>query len=284
MSTLDVARKDFRDAIQSRALWSLVAMFVVLSSLTTYGYTEAPEVFGTETAPSFGGLVFFLLNFTGLFVPIAAIVVGYKSIAGERELGSIKLLLSLPTTRREVFLGKVLGRVAVLSVGLASGLLVGLLVGALLLGGIDAWALVAFLGLTVLFVAAYGVIMVSVSATTGSTTRATTLAVGFFVLFELVWDVVPLGIVYVVEGFSLPSELPSWVYIVSHVSPSTAYASGLFALLPDVADALDSTPEDANAGAADPFYQTPELGLIMLVLWLVVPLAIGYTRFASADL
>lgn len=285
MSAIAVAKKDFQDAIQSRALWGLVVTFVVLSTITTYGYTEAPELFGSETAPTFGGLVFFLLTFTSLFVPIAAIVVGYKSLAGERELGSIKLLLSLPTTRREVFLGKVVGRAVVLSIGLAIGVLVGLLVGAVLIGGLDATALVAFLGLTILFVAAYTAIMVSISASTGSTTRATTLAIGFFVLFELVWDAVPLAVVYVVEGFSLPSEFPAWVFIVSQVSPSNAYLSGLYALLPDVAEALDASPEGADAGqGAEPFYQTPELGLFMLALWIAVPLVVGYASFTRADL
>jgi ABC-2 type transport system permease protein len=289
MSSLAIAKKDFRDAIQSRALWALVVTFVLLSVLTTYGYTEAPELFGGEAEASFGGLVFFTLAFTALFVPLVAIVVGYKSIAGERELGSIKLLLSQPTTRREVFVGKVLGRGLVLATGLAVGIVVGLLFGAILIGSIDLYALIAFVGLTLLFVAVYAVIMVSISAMTGSTTKATTYAIGFFVLFELVWDVVPLAIVYVVEGFSIPSEFPDWVYIVTQVSPSTAYSSGLLALLPDLAESLgENTGDDAVAGDAgtgpEPFYQTPELGLVMLALWLVVPLFVGYYRFARADL
>ncbi|AGN00034.1 ABC-type transport system involved in multi-copper enzyme maturation, permease component [Salinarchaeum sp. Harcht-Bsk1] len=282
MSVGIVAKKDFRDAIQSRALWALVGTFIVLSVITTYGYTEAPELFGTQEEATFGGLVFFTLGFTALFVPIAAIIVGYKSVAGEREIGSIKLLLSQPTTRRDVFLGKVLGRAAVLATGLAIGLVVGLLFGALLIGGLNAWALVAFVALTLLFVAVYSAVMVSISATTGSTTRATTLAIGFFVLFELVWDVVPLMIVYVVEGFQFTTDYPDWAYIVTNVSPSTAYSSGLFALLPGVADSLEAS---SDAGSeTDAFYQTPELGLVMLVLWIVVPLLVGYYQFNRADL
>jgi ABC-2 type transport system permease protein len=283
VTALAIAKKDFRDAIQSRALWALVVAFVLLSVITTYGYATAPDLFGAQETASFGGLVFFTLGFTALFVPLAAIVVGYKSIAGERELGSIKLLLSQPTTRRDVFVGKVLGRAAVLATGLATGLVVGLLVGAVLIGEIDVLALVAFVALTVCFVAVYSVIMVSISATTGSTTRASTAALGFFVLFELVWDVVPLAVVYVVEGFSVPSEFPDWVYVVTQVSPSTAYSTGLFALLPDVADALDAEPDAATDGG-DAFYQTPELGLAMLAVWLVVPLVVGYARFDGADI
>nr|WP_274322570.1 ABC transporter permease subunit [Halosimplex aquaticum] len=89
----------------------------------------------------------------------------------------------------------------------------------------------------------------------GSTSRATTLAIGFFVVFEFRWDVVPLGNVYVVNGFSL---------------------------LPDVAASL---PTKTFAGASvDAVYAVPEIGLVVLAFWMVVPLAVGYYRFDTADL
>ncbi|MBZ6495463.1 ABC transporter permease [Natrinema longum] len=290
MTWLAVAKKDFRDAIQSRALWALVAVFVVLSLVSTYAYVEAPALLGSATEATFGGLVFFTIGFTGLFVPLAAIVVCYKSLAGERELGSIKLLLSLPTTRGQVFAGKVVGRAAVLAFGLGVGLVVGLGFGSALLGSLDAAALLVFVLVTLAFTAIYAAIVVGISATTGSTSRATTLALGFFVVFELLWDVIPMGILYVVEGFSLPSTIPDWVFPVMQLSPSSAYLSTIVALLPDLADVAGADPTQAGAGvevpadAAEPFYASPEVGVVVLLLWLVVPFAVGYYRFSAADL
>ena len=225
MTWLAIAKKDFRDAVQSRALWALVAVFVLLSIVSTYAYVQVPEMFGEPGGATFAGLVFFTVGLTGLFVPLAAIVVCYKSLAGERELGSIKLLLSLPTNRLNVFTGKVIGRAAVLGVGLGVGLLVGLGFGAVLLGTVDVLAMLVFVLVTLGFAAVYAGIMVGVSATTGSTSRATTLALGFFVLFELFWDVVPMGILYVTSGFSLPPSIPDWVFLVGQISPSSAYFS-----------------------------------------------------------
>ena len=205
-------------------------------------------------------------------------------------MGSIKLLLSLPTTRFNVFTGKVIGRAAVLSFGLGVGLFVGLGFGSVLLGEIDALAILVFLLLTLVFAAVYAGIMVSLSATTGSTSRATTLALGFFVVFELFWDVVPMGILYVVNGFSLPTELPDWVFLITQLSPSTAYFSSIVAVLPDLADATGADPAQAGGGVtvtpaeADPFYVTPEVGLVVLVLWLIVPFLIGYYRFSHSDM
>ncbi len=290
MTWLTVAKKDFRDAVQSRALWSLVGVFVVLSIVSTYAYVEAPALLGSQAEATFGGLIFFTIGLTGLFVPLAAIVVCYKSLAGERELGSIKLLLSLPTTRGQVFVGKVIGRAAVLAFGLSVGLVVGIGFGSVLLGEFDALAVLVFVLVTLSFAAIYAAIVVGISATTGSTSRATTLALGFFVVFELLWDVVPMGILYVVEGFSLPTTIPDWVYPVMQVSPSSAYFTTIVALLPDLAETVGADPSGSGAGVevsaaeAEPFYATPEVGILVLALWLVVPLAVGYYRFDAADL
>lgn len=285
-----VAKKDFGDAVQSRALWALVAVFVALSLLSTYAYVEAPELFGEPGGATFAGLLFFTAGLTGLFVPLAAIVVCYRSLAGERELGSIKLLLSLPTNRLAVFAGKVAGRAAVLTAGLAVGLAVGLGFGVVLLGTVDPLAVLGFLLVTVGFAVVYAAVVVSLSATTGSTTRATTLALGFFAVFELFWDVVPMAVLYVVSGFELPASVPDWVFLANQLSPSTAYLSSLVALLPDLADAAGVASTGAGAGAeatpagADPFYLAPEVGFVVLALWLVVPFVVGYRRFDAAEL
>ena len=290
MTWFVIAKKDFRDAVQSRALWALVTVFVLLSVISAYAYIEVPEMFGEPAGATFGGLIFFIVGLTGLFVPLAAIVVCYKSLAGERELGIIKLLLSLPTNRLNVFAGKVVGRAAVLAFGLGVGLIIGLGFGSLLLGEIHVLSVLIFVLVTIAFAAIYAGIMVGLSATTGSTSRATTLALGFFVVFELFWDVVPMGILYVTEGFSLPAEIPDWIFLVTQISPSSAYFSSIVALLPDLATDVGADPAQAGGGVevtpaeADPFYVTPEIGLIVLALWLLVPFAVGYYRFNSADL
>lgn len=288
MRALTVAKKDFKDAVQSRALWSLVAVIALVMTLVSYGYTQIPEAFGPSTEASFGGLLFFTDGILSLFVPLTALVVCYKSLAGEREIGSIKILLSLPLKRSDAFFGKFIGRTGVLAVGLGVGLAIGLGLGSVFLGTVEVIPLLIFLLATLGFVAVYASIMVSLSALTGSTTRATTLAVGFFVLFELVWDAIPIGVVYVAEGFSLPETLPDWVFLLTQVSPSTAYATAMIALLPDVAAEQGANvvvgSGEVDPSNAEPFYVTPEVGLVVLAVWLVVPLLVGYSLFTRSDL
>jgi len=290
MTWIAIAKKDFRDAVQSRALWALVSVFVVLSIGSTYAYVQVPEMFGEPAGATLAGLVFFTVGLTGLFVPLAAIVVCYKSLAGERELGSIKLLLSLPTNRLSVFGGKVVGRAGVLVFGLGVGLIVGLGFGSVLLGELDLRATLVFVLVTLSFAAIYAGIMVGLSATTGSTSRATTLALGFFVVFELFWDVVPMAILYVVEGFRLPSTVPDWIFVLGQVSPSSAYFSTIVTLLPGLAETAGAAPAPAGVGVEvtppdpDPFSLGSEVGIVILGLWLIVPFFLGYYRFKTADL
>jgi len=283
---ITVAKKDFRDASQSRALWALVAVFL-LTLISAYVYAEAPELLGMPGEPTFEGLLFFTAAGTALFVPLAAIIVCYKSLAGERELGSIKVIMSLPATRSNVFFGKVLGRAAVITTALGVGVFTGIGFGSLLLGSIDFGGALVFLAVTVFFAVVYTGIIVSLSAVTGSTVKATTYALGFFVVFELLWDVVPLGVLYVAEGFSVPTQLPDWFMTLAMVSPATAYFSAMNALLPGMNNQEpNGTGVGVEVGAdyGDPFYASAEMGLVFLAVWLVVPLAVGYYRFNQADL
>ncbi len=283
---LTIAKKDFRDASQSRALWTITTVLVLMTVISSYVYVEAPELFGGQTDPTFEGLIFFTAAGIGLFIPLIAIIACYKSVAGERELGSIKIMMSLPATRTDVFFGKVLGRGAVISSALGVGVVIGIALGSLLMGTFDILPALVFVLLTLVFALVYTGIMVSLSAATGSTTRATTYAVGFFVFFELLWDVIPLGILYIVEGFSLPAEIPDWFMTFVMVAPTNAFISAINAGLPVVITSDDTAITGVETGFqyGDAFYASSEMGFVYLALWLVVPLAIGYYRFNRADL
>ena len=50
-----------------------------------------------------------LVSLVIYLVPLIALMLGYDAIVGERERGSLELLLSMPITRFELLLGKYLG-------------------------------------------------------------------------------------------------------------------------------------------------------------------------------
>lgn len=274
MSWIAVARKDFRDSLRSRALWGISALFILLSVIIAYVYATFPDEMAISQTTG-KGLIFFLASNITLFVSITAIVIAYKSLAGERESGSIKILLALPHTRLDVLLGKIGGRASVLAIPVVIAMAIGGIVGSVLIGDYAVVALGVFLLVSLLFTLTYISLVVGISAVTKSTTRASALAIGFFLLLEFFWDVISIGVVWATNGFTLPSEFPDWMFVMNQIPPSNAYSTLLYAVIPG---------RTGSAAELDTFYATPWLGGVFLLLWLVVPASVGYWRFADADL
>jgi ABC-2 type transport system permease protein len=132
----------------------------------------------------------------------------------------------------------------------------------------------AFAAITLLYALAYVALVVGISASTSSTSRAAALAVGAWVTLEVLWDVVPLGAVYVVDGFRLPANpavLPDWATLLGLLSPGRAYLQATSGL----------TTETAQSG---PAVLDPWVSVVVLAAWVVVPVALGYLRYRRADL
>jgi ABC-2 type transport system permease protein len=274
-----VARKDFHDARRSRALWALSAAFLLFAVLFASLYAFVPEL-STDPELSAVGLIGFLSAPVALFVTVAALVLAYKSVAGETETGSGKLLLSLPHTRRDVVLGKVVGRTLVLAVPVLVGLVAMLavvFVGDVTFTPVD-YAL--FGVVTLAFVLVYISLFVGISASTASTARAATVGVLALVILEFAWDVVPLGAWFVANGFAVPdafltgnlAAMPDWVAFLANLPPSAAYQNAIGGV---IMGSLDGT---------GPFYLANWFSLVVLALWALVPLAVGYRRYRRADL
>ncbi|WP_227355496.1 ABC transporter permease [Haladaptatus salinisoli] len=294
MSLAVVARKDFEDAARSKMLWAITALFV----LTTAGGMYALNFLFDEQSAT--GAVQWLSAPASLVVPLAAIVVGYLAIAGERESGSIKILLGLPHTRRDVVLGKLVGRTGVVAVATVVAFAVGAVV---LLVQYGSLPLVEFalLGLLTFFFAMVFVgIAIGFSAFTKTRSRAMAGAIGIFFLFQFLWSFVPVAIYYLLEG-SIPNPfaepLPAWYFLLQLLNPSNAYgaASGLFIDSAGTQSVVVGPSGETTTGAAPsladlvqggtvPFYLDEWFSLVILAAWLVVPVAIGYWRFRDADL
>jgi ABC-2 type transport system permease protein len=275
MSVLAVARKDFADARRSKALLALGILFVVMGVGGTYLYTLLPTM-DPESGPiTPEGLYVFLGQISALFIAISAVVLSYKAIAGESESGSAKLLLGLPHTRRDVFLGKVIGRSGVMFIALLVGLLATFGVAIALLDGTSAVGFAGFLVVTMLFGLVYVTLMVSISASTTSTSRAATLGIGLFVVLELMWDVVVFGVAFAANGFAAPAgEMPTWVMAFNGFAPTMAYESAVTWMIGVL----------AGQSPAVPFFREAWFALVVFAVWAAIPALLGYGRYRGADL
>jgi ABC-2 type transport system permease protein len=272
-----VARKDFEDAVRAKTLWALVALFTIVMVLSTWFFGDVQSAGNTVAAEA---LIISLVIPVSFILPAMGIMAGYKAIVGERDSGSIKVLLSLPNTRGNVLLGKFLGRSAVVSAAVLLGCVVGAIVFAVFAGEFAAAAYLQFLVLTLVLGVVFVGISVGFSASTSSSTVAIIGGIGLVLLFTLFWNLLTLLLGFILSEYgNLASEtITDVVGFTNSINPTNAYNNLLLTV-------IDQENAGGGVGAMpDGFYTEPWFAVVVLAFWLVVPLAVGYWRFTNAEL
>ncbi|WP_247729449.1 ABC transporter permease [Halovivax limisalsi] len=283
MSVADVVSKDILDVRRAKIIWAVAGLYTLVTAAFVYWGTEA------QPPDGWSGVYMALWNFAfvgALFVPAIALVAAYLAVAGERESGSIKYLLSTPIRRRDVVLGKYVSRAAVVAVSLIVAFVVA---AALALVWFDEFPADVFVGLsllTIVFALAYVAIAITVSATTASRSRAMGGALAVYFVTNLLILFGQLSILGALQyalndllGLGVGDQPIQFVGLL--ISPTQAYLASTTLAFPD--DLVAAMP---NAG--DPadlvWYLQPETALAILLAWTVVPLALGVRQFERADL
>ncbi|MFC7193191.1 ABC transporter permease subunit [Halocatena marina] len=258
MSTLLVAKKDVQDAIRSRTLLVVAGLFTAFLAFIIY-YRIAMESPGRP------------VKVAGLYPSVATVIsvigtlLGYNAIVGERESGSVKFLLGQPHARRDVVVGKFLGRAAVVAVTVLVAFAVVGVHYAVLAESPSFTAYVLFVGKMLVLGVVFVAIAIAFSAALRSATAATWGAVGLAILFAFGWESVLIIIESLLVSGGSP---PSWFLLFNRLNPKYA---------------LDTSASGVGGGAAS-FYLEPWFGVVILGGWLLVPLGLGYLRFQRGDL
>lgn len=261
-----IAAKEFRDRIRNR--WVLAVTVVFTAFALVIAYFGAAQ----QGAVGFRGIEVTIASLVSLviyLVPLIALILGFDAVVGERERGSLDLLLSMPITRFELLLGKFLG----LSAALACATVVGFgLVGVLLAAKMPVAAWYDYAGFmlsSVLLGMAFLSLAVTVSVFAGDRTRASGAAIALWFLFVLVYDLLLLGAL-VASGGSFGADAfpyllllnPADVFRILNVFHSDQVRTlyGLTTVFPE---------RLANPGL---------LGAVM-VAWIALPLGLATWRF-----
>ena len=278
MSLGAVTKKEFQDAIRSHTLHGLIVLFIAIT-----GFWAVIHWIPEMSDPVTGNLdTIALLNSMRqpalYLIPLVALVVGYKAVAGEREHGSIRLTLGLPNTRRDVFLGKVIGQTAVVSVAILFGYGTAALIALLTYDTFALTVFVVYTLLSVLYALVCISIAVSFSASTRSLQRAIIGAGGIYLVVLILWDsiVAVLTIVFV-ENPSQSDTFPDWLIAIFYMNPSTAFAQATRAVIP-------ATREITVFPLLEASFWADWYGFIVMGLWILIPLTLGNLLFNRADI
>lgn len=323
MSWVAVTKKDYRDAIRSPYFWAITAAITLVIGFFLFQFVQRfldavaqVEQQGVQVELTTDLFVNTLQVGFQVLVPVLGIVVAYASIAGERDSGTLKLLLSLPNTRRDVLVGKLLGRSAVV----ATPLLVAFLVGAVIFP-FSRFTFVpetylAFAVFTLLLGIVFVAIALGISAAASSSRRAAVGSFGVFAYLVFLWEGLArnlpdllLQVLDMSRGVRLKLEV-----LLGLLNPMSAYHSIVysFSASPDTRSPMEarsilikraggtnpaeqSQAAGTEAGARQfllqnvfvdqvPWYLSDPMVVVYILVWLVVPLALGYVLFQRADL
>jgi ABC-2 type transport system permease protein len=277
-----VARQDFENAARSYVLGGVVAVFAILGLVVAV-------LPGLISRGSFTGaaVVWFLTVLSGVLVPLIAVVATYLAVAGERETGTLKILLSLPPRRVDVVAGKFLGRSAVVLTSVLVALVLSALASLVVYGSLPVGPYLVAVGLTALLGVCFVGVTIGLSAATSTRQRAMATTVGFYVLFVAFWDLVIQALQFFLDlGLSIRLSADAITFLTV-VSPGKAYGRLVNTLVvPDllagsVVEAIAATPVDPAGG---PVYLQTWVVVLVVLIWTVVPVVAGYWRFEGADL
>ena len=197
IQVLTLAFKEFRDRLRNRWVLAVALVFAVFSLVITYAGGAQQGTVGLRslefTITSLVSLVIYL-------VPLIALLLGFDAIVGERERGSLDLLLAYPITRGELLLGKYLGLALALALAMLAGLATVGVVLVVQFGGRALFHYGGFVVSALLMGLAFLSLAVLVSVLAKDRTRASGAAIVIWFFFVLVFDLALLGVLVGTAG------------------------------------------------------------------------------------
>lgn len=113
-----VAEKELLESMRSRWLITFTIIFGLLALLISFFGLSGMGVGGYQ---GFNRVTASLLNLVLYLLPLIALVIGSSTVAGEKEAGSLHVLLTQPVNKSEVIIGKFFGLALALTASILAG-------------------------------------------------------------------------------------------------------------------------------------------------------------------
>lgn len=263
-----IAAKEIKDALRSKWFWMWTLAFTGLAAFMASVALPGSQVAGFG---SFGRTAASLVALAQIIVPLMGLTLGAYSIAGQRENGALRFLLSHPISRSEAFVGTYLGLATALGATVFGGFGVAGIITVTQGGSTNASSFVRIAILSwLLAISMLGFgMLISTFAKRGS--AALGIAVFLWLALAFLGD---LGVM----GTAVATKVPTWTLLASAIlNPVEAFRLASLTAFSGSLDVLGP----AGRFAVDTFGD--HLGWMLFVVvavWAIVPTTVAWFRFA----
>jgi ABC-type transport system involved in multi-copper enzyme maturation permease subunit len=273
-----IAKKEIMDNIRNKWIILVAAMFAILTLVISYFGS-----LGTSGWHDLGNTISGMTELGSFLLSIVAFMLGYATIIGEIERGSMSSLLSLSANRFEIVVGKFLGLGAVLCLTILVGYGVAGIVIAFNVSNVDYLEYLIFIGLTMVF----GLVFLTVALffSTMFSKRSTALGGTIFLwfLFNIILPIVFVGLLVTTIDFTQVTTestltAPNWYFALNLLNPITVYSSLI---------GITIGPVQSSTGSGlipNPSWYSTNLLIGVLLAWIIVFFILAVRRFQRKDI
>ncbi|VVB61425.1 ABC-2 family transporter protein [uncultured archaeon] len=273
-----IAKKEIMDNIRNKWIILVAAMFAILTLVVSYFGS-----LGTSGWQNLGNTISGMTELGSFLISIVAFMLGYATIIGEIERGSMSSLLSLSANRFEIVVGKFLGLGAVLCLTILFGYGVAGIVIAFNVSNVDYLEYLIFIGLTMIF----GLVFLTVALffSTVFSKRSTALGGAIFLwfLFNIILPIVFVGLLATTIDFTKVTTestlaVPGWYFVLNLFNPISVYSSLI---------GITIGPVQSSTGSGlipNPSWYSTGLLMGVSLAWIIVFFILTIWRFQRKDI
>jgi ABC-type transport system involved in multi-copper enzyme maturation permease subunit len=273
-NTIIIAKKEFMDNLRNNWIMILTVLFIILTLVISFvsGGGKLGDVQITVAG---------LLAISSLLIPIIAIMLGYDTISGEAESRSLLVVQSYPVSREDVYFGKFLGLGAVLGIPILLGFGISGIIISITVGETNLVGFLVFMALTFVLGVLYLSLSICFSSILKRHTTSLYAGIGLF-FWSLIIGSVIIGI-HLGTGGSFADfqtgSMPDWIWSSMMIlSPMDNYQTSIFL-------GFDLRIADISGfSIVIPDFVTLVNLLGIFIIWIVVPMVVGYYFYRKKDI
>ncbi len=269
-----LAMKELRDGLRNR--W-IAAAIIVLGTLALALSLLGSAPTGSVKASAMDITVISLASLSVYLIPLIALMLSFDALVGEFERGTMMLLLTYPVTRWQVIMGKFLGHVLILFIAIFAGYGGAMLIMTLATGAsMEGWqAYVSMMFSSLILGAIFIALGYLVSVSVKERATAAGAAIGLWLVFVVLYDLLLFGALLIDEGQLISQQLFSMLMLAS---PTDTYRILNLSMFDGVSQAA------GIAGVASEAGMSSSILISVMLLWIVAPLAATLFIFQKREL